>query len=58
MTSYKKINLPDWLEKRYSILWEQFKDKTFSRDEVIKVLKEKSNDNKTNISVFLSELKK
>ncbi len=50
--------LPEWLETRYAILWNEFKDKTFTKEEAIALLKEKNKDDEKNVGVFISELKK
>ncbi|MFA5176372.1 MAG: class I SAM-dependent DNA methyltransferase [Candidatus Nanoarchaeia archaeon] len=50
-------NKKDWLEKRYYLLLEEFKDREFDREEVIKVLTEKSHDYKDSVPVILTELK-
>jgi len=49
-------NLPDWLEKRYSILRDTFKDKNFTRDEAVKILEEKNKDDEKTVAVIISEL--
>jgi len=55
-----KINLelPKWLETRYSILWDAFDDAEFKMEDAVKVLREKNKDRAKEIPVFLSELKK
>ncbi|MCD6591048.1 MAG: SAM-dependent DNA methyltransferase [Candidatus Aenigmarchaeota archaeon] len=50
--------LPEWLEKRYGILWNAFKDRDFTREELIKVLREKSGDDERTAGVIISELNK
>jgi len=50
--------LPEWLEIRYTILWNEFEDKTFTKEEAVDILKEKNKDDEKNIAVFISELKK
>ncbi|MEM2144995.1 MAG: class I SAM-dependent DNA methyltransferase [Candidatus Jordarchaeaceae archaeon] len=52
------MELPNWLKNRYSLLWESFKDSSFSFDDAVKVLEEKNKDNKEEVPVFLSELRK
>jgi len=47
--------LPRWIMKRYSILWNRFKDKEFTHKQATEVLKEK--DQRV-VSLFLSDLKK
>ena len=46
--------LPKWIQKRYAILWMKFKDKSFTHEQAVKILKE----DEQLISVFLSDLKK
>jgi type I restriction enzyme M protein len=50
--------LPRWLENRYSILWGAFKDSSFRMEDAVRVLEEKYQDNKDEVPVFLSELRK
>ena len=45
--------LPKWIQTRYAILWNRFKDKEFTYDQAKKILKDKSG-----INVFFSELRK
>jgi len=46
------------LNKRYSILWNKFKDNEFTREQVIHVLDEETKDNAETVNVILSELRK
>lgn len=46
--------LPKWIMQRYSLLWNKFKDGSFSHDQAVKTLKDKEQV----VSVFLSDLKK
>lgn len=50
--------LPNWLEKRYSILWENFQNARFSFDDAVEVLQTKNKDKEDEVPVFLSELRK
>lgn len=50
--------LPNWVEKRYSILWDSFGKDSFTLDEAAKVLAEKNRDSSDEVPVFLSELRK
>ena len=50
--------LPEWLEKRYNILWNSFKDRDFTREELVRVLQEKSGDDEKTAGVIISELNK
>ena len=45
--------LPKWIQKRYALLWNKFKDKEFTLEQAEKVLK-----NKKGINVFFSDLRK
>lgn len=45
--------LPKWIQTRYSILWNKFKDREFSFEQAEKTLAKKSG-----INVFLSDLRK
>ena len=45
--------LPKWIQRRYAILWNKFKDKEFTFDQAEKILKDKSG-----INVFFSDLRK
>ncbi|TES92695.1 MAG: SAM-dependent DNA methyltransferase [Candidatus Cloacimonadota bacterium] len=47
-----------WIEKRYTALWEEFKDMSFKFDEARKVLKDALKDDKKQVNVILSELRK
>jgi hypothetical protein len=47
--------LPRWIMKRYSILWNKFKDKEFTHKKATEALKEKD---ERIVSLFLSDLKK
>lgn len=51
-----KISLPKWLENSYSLLWESFKNREFSREDAVKVLKGKVGDR--SVAVILSKLRK
>jgi type I restriction enzyme M protein len=53
-----QATLENWLDRRYSILWEAFKDSKFRMEDAAKVLKEKNKDSKEEVPVFLSELRK
>lgn len=50
--------IPKWLEKRYNILWDTYQDFPFRFEDATKILKEKIQDSKDQINVFLSELRK
>jgi type I restriction enzyme M protein len=50
--------IPNWLEKRYKILWDEYHDNDFRFEDAAKVLKEKMQDSEDQINVFLSELRK
>jgi len=50
-------SLPNWLEKRYSILWKAFKGKEFERSQAVDLLKERSGDDERSVTSILSELR-
>ncbi len=50
--------IPNWLNKRYEILWEAFESSPFRVDDAAQVLKEKLEDSEDQINVILSELRK
>jgi len=50
--------LPKWLEIRYSILWDVYKDGEFRFEDAAKVLMERNRDAWEQVPVFLSELRK
>ena len=51
-------SLPNWLEKRYSILWKAFKGKEFERSQAVDLLKERSGDDERSVTSILSELRR
>lgn len=51
-------SLPQWLERRYSILWDTFKSNPFTLSDAIAVLSEKNKDKEKEVPVFLSEIKR
>jgi type I restriction enzyme M protein len=51
-------DLPDWISRRYNILYEVFGDKTFRFEDAAKVLMERNKDAWEQVPVFLSELRK
>src|SRR3990172_3698312 len=53
-----KSDVPDWVERRYEILWASFGDKTFRFEDAAKVLMDKNKDAWEQVPVFLSELRK
>jgi biotin-(acetyl-CoA carboxylase) ligase len=46
--------IPKWIQIRYAYLWNKFKDRSFTHDQAVKLLR----DNGQVTSVFLSDLKK
>ena len=52
------MELPNWLEKRYSFLWESFGSFPFRLEDATKVLETKNKDRQDEVPVFLSELRK
>ena len=54
----KQKKMPKWLEQRYTILWERFKEDTFTMDKAVEILKSKSKSRKEDVAVYISELRK
>ncbi|MGH7791737.1 MAG: type I restriction-modification system subunit M N-terminal domain-containing protein, partial [Thermodesulfobacteriota bacterium] len=50
--------LPKWLDKRYAVLWEGYRDSPFRFEDAVDILKKHFRDSEDQISVFLSELRK
>ncbi len=50
--------LPDWINKRYEILWQSFQSSSFRFEEAAIVLSKKIKDAKDEVNVVLSELRK
>jgi len=50
--------LPNWVERRYEILWDEFKDNPFRFDDAAIVLKKRNQDAVKQVLVYLSELRK
>jgi len=50
--------LPDWINKRYEILWQLFQSSSFRFEEAAAVLSKKIKDAKNEVNVVLSELRK
>ena len=50
--------LPDWINKRYEILWQSFQSSPFRFEEAAIVLSKKIKDAKDEVNVVLSELRK
>jgi type I restriction enzyme M protein len=53
-----KSDIPNWIERRYEILWDAFSDSTFRFEDAAKVLMDKNKDAWEQVPVFLSELRK
>lgn len=53
-----EMQLPKWLEHRYTILWDAFKASPFRMEDAVRVLEERNKDKKEEIAVFISELRK
>ena len=51
-------DIPDWVNRRYEILWDSFGDKTFRFEDAAKILMDKNKDAWEQVPVFLSELRK
>lgn len=54
----ESYQLPSWLDKRHSILWDVFADRKFGMEQAVKALVERNKDKKEEVPVFLSELRK
>jgi type I restriction enzyme M protein len=50
--------LPDWINKRYEILWQSFQSTPFRLEDAASILGEKTEDAKDEVNVVLSELRK
>jgi type I restriction enzyme M protein len=50
--------LPDWLERRYTLLWGEFGGKAFGFEDAARILMDKNRDAWEQVPVFLSELRK
>jgi len=50
--------LTKWLEDRYSVLWDSFQDRPFTRPDTATALKQKLKENERSVNVILSELRK
>jgi type I restriction enzyme M protein len=55
---HMKSEIPEWIERRYTILWDSFGDKTFRFEDAAKLLMDKNKDAWEQVPVFLSELRK
>lgn len=53
-----KTDMAEWIDRRYSLLWEAFGDKTFRFEDAAKLLMEKNKDAWEQVPVFLSQLRK
>jgi len=49
---------PRCIERRYAILWNEFKDSNFRMDDAVRVLIERNKDREEEVPVFLSEMRK
>jgi len=58
MRNDAKIELQDWLEERYSALYEKFEESEFRLEDAVNLLNEKYKVGKDDISAILSELRK
>jgi len=50
--------LPDWLERRYALLWSEFGDGRFGFEDAARVLMDRNRDAWEQVPSFLSELRK
>lgn len=55
---HMKTDMAEWIDRRYSLLWEAFGEQTFRFEDAAKVLKEKNKDIEEQVPVFLSQLRK
>jgi len=53
-----KSDVPEWVERRYEILWDTFGEKAFRFEDAAKVLMDKNKDAWEQVPVFLSQLRK
>src|SRR3989337_4191497 len=53
-----KSDVPEWIDRRYEILWNSFGVKPFRFEDAAKVLMDKNKDAWEQVPVFLSELRK
>jgi len=51
-------NLPKWVENRYKVIWDKFKDNPFRVEEAEKVLEDNRVESLEGINMLISELKK
>lgn len=51
-------DIPDWIDRRYRILWDAFGDTTFRFEDAFRLLNEKNKDAWEQVPGFLSELRK
>lgn len=58
MSTIAEQELKDWLRNRYNTLFKKFRSLYFTLDEAVNILNEKHKDNKENVHVILSELRK
>jgi type I restriction enzyme M protein len=49
---------PEWVEKRYDLLWNEFKDDGFSLEQAANLLNDKIGDKPEQITVYISEMKR
>jgi len=50
--------LPQWIEKRYEILWKEFQSNEFRAEDAALLLKKEMQDSEDHVNVILSELRK
>lgn len=53
-----KNDMAEWIDRRYSLLWEAFGEQTFRFEDAAKLLMEKNKDAWEQVPVFLSQLRK
>jgi len=52
------MEVPNWIKKRYLVLWAHFRRENFTFDEVVKFLKGKFGDSEEQVKLILSYLKR
>jgi len=53
-----EYKLPNWVENKYTLLWNEFKDGAFTMDDAVRVFVEGGAGSREEVPVFISELRK
>jgi len=53
-----EYNLPKWVENKYTLLWDEFRDSAFNMDDAVRVFLERGEGSREEVPVFISELRK